>query len=341
MGDFIQVTASAPGKVILFGEHAVVYGKPAIAVAVNRLAHVKITERTDPRIYVEIVGLKVKAYLNLENETIKILDNQPNNTGLLRYVLNALKIIHARVQSTINTESTLNTGLDVTVEIEMPVGSGLGSSAAVTVATLAAAGRYHEVNLEVDEIASLAHQVELEVQGGAASSIDTTLSTYGGAIYLSRDAEKLVKLPLTWEMPLVIGHTQREGNTGELVGSVRRKKESYPSIINPLLQSIEEVTEEARKALLKRDDKKLGDLMNINHGLLDALGVNTLALSRMVYLARQKGALGSKITGGGGGGSIVAYCPGKIDEVVNELQMVEQAFPVKLSGEGVRCNLIE
>ncbi len=338
MGDFIQVTASAPGKVILFGEHAVVYGKPAIAVAVNRLTHVKITERTDPQICVEIVGLKVKAYLNLENETIKILDNQ-SNTGLLRYVLKALKIIHARAQSTISTESTLNTGLDVTVEIEMPVGSGLGSSAAVTVATLAAAGRYHAVNLEVDEIASLAHQVELEVQG-AASPIDTTLSTYGGAIYLSRDAEKLVKLPLNWEMPLVIGHTQREGNTGKLVGSVHRKKESYPSIINPLLQSIEEVTEEARKALLEKDDKKLGDLMNINHGLLDALGVNTPALSRMVYLARQKGALGSKITGAGGGGSIIAYCPGKIDEVVNELQMIEQAFPVKLSGEGVRCNLI-
>lgn len=272
----------------------------------------------------------VRGYLNLENETINSSDNQPE-TGILKYVLKALKIINPETGST---------GLDVTVNIEMPVASGLGSSAAVTVATLAAAGRYHELNLKVEEIASLAHQVELEVQG-AASPIDTTLSTYGGAIYLSPDAQELVQLPLDWDIPLVIGHTRREGNTAELIESVRIKIESYPSIIDLIFQSIEQVTEEARKALLDRDEKKLGELMNINHGLLDALGVNTPALSHMVYLARHRGALGSKITGAGGGGSIIAYCPGKVDQVLRELQKAEKAFPVKLSNEGVTYNIVE
>ncbi len=327
----IQVTARAPGKVILFGEHAVVHGKPAIAVAVDRLAHVTLTGRTDSIIRAEISRLGVDGYLNLENETINTQGYQIE-VGLLKYVLKALKAVDHRTEP--------GTGLDVTVDIEMPVASGLGSSAAVTVATLAAASKYHQLNLKPKAISSLAHLVELEVQG-AASPIDTTLSTYGGVIYLSPDVQEIVRLPIDWDLPLVIGHTRRQGNTGELVESVRLKKESYPSVINPIFESIQEVTEEARNALLEKDENKLGELMNINHGLLDALGVNTPALSRMVYLARQKGALGSKITGAGGGGSIIAYCPEKMDEVISELQKEEQAFPVKLRHEGVTCNVIE
>jgi mevalonate kinase len=339
MGDLIQVTASAPGKVILFGEHAVVYGKPAIAVAVNRLAHVTLTDRTDSHVRAELNGLGVVGFLDLENETIESPGNQLSK-GMLKYILKALKVIKGRTEFNQSGTESIKTGLDVTVDIEMPVASGLGSSAAVTVATLAAAGKYHGLDLEAEEIASLAHQVELEVQG-AASPIDTTLSTHGGAIYLSRDARELVKLPIDWELPLVIAHTKREGNTGELVGSVRCKLETYPSIINPLLDSIEEVTDEAQRVLLSRDDKRLGELMNINHGLLDALGVNTQELSRMVYLARQSGALGSKITGAGGGGSIIAYCPGKMGEVLHELESVEQAFPVELYNKGVTCKVME
>ena len=326
----MQITASAPGKAILFGEHAVVYGKPAIAVAVNRFVHVNITERFDHQTYVEIPGLKIKGYLNLKDETINNFNQ--SKTGILKYILKSLQ----KIQN--ETHSPINTGLNVIVEIEIPVGSGLGSSAAVTVATLAAASKYYDLNLQPDRIATLAHQVELEVQG-AASPIDTTVSTYGGMIYLSQNPLKLVQLPVNWDLSLVIGHTQREGNTAELVNSVRIEKKKYPSIINPIFKSIQEVTEEARKVLIDKDEKKLGELMNINQGLLDALGINTPKLSEMIYLAREKGALGSKITGAGGGGSILAYCPGNLDEVLNALGKIEQAFPVQLSQEGVKIEI--
>lgn len=356
----MQVTASAPGKAILFGEHAVVYGKPAIAVAVNRFAHVNLSERSEDQvngisedqtvnftgrskdqtvnstrrskdqIYVEIPGLKVRGYLNLEDGNINSLNH--SETGILKYILKSLQIIQKE------TPFSLNMDLNVTVELEMPVGSGLGSSAAVTVATIAAASKYYGLNFPYDKIAALAHQVELEVQG-AASPIDTTLSTFGGMIYLSNNPQKIVQLPVNLELPLVIGHTIREGNTAELVESVRVKKENYPSIINPLLKSIQEITEEARKALMDKDEEKLGELMNINQGLLDALGINTEKLSQMIYLARENGALGSKITGAGGGGSIIAYCPEKLDEVLYALGSIEQAFPVELSQEGVKTKI--
>lgn len=322
----MQIRARAPGKAILFGEHSVVYGKPAIAVAINRFAQVEVGEGTDPETHVDVAPLGIEGYLDTEEETYRCHANQLE-TGIFKYVLKAL--------TTIEKETDHTTGLNVTVDIDIPIASGLGSSAAITVASLAAFARYHQIEFEKEEIAQLAHRVELDVQG-AASPIDTTLSTYGGAIYLSKDAEEVIQLPVDYNLPLVIGHTPREGNTAKLVKSVRIKKEKYPSIIDPVLKSMEELAAEARKTLLAKDEKRLGELMNINHGLLDALGVNTPELSRMVYLAREKGALGAKITGAGGGGSIIAYCPGKVDEVLHELEKIEQAFPAQISREGVK-----
>jgi mevalonate kinase len=325
----MQVIASAPGKAILFGEHAVVYGKPAIAVAIDKNARVKIRERMDSKIHVEVHGLGISEYLELENDVIQEKDN---NKGILDYISKSLVKVNQL------SELKKQNGLDITVDLEIPIGSGLGSSAAVTVATITALSFYYKLELKKDEIANYAHQVELDVQG-AASPIDTTLSTYGGVIYLSRNSGKITHLPLKWNPSLIIGYTERESNTGELVESVRIKKEIYPSIINPILDSIEQVTETAREAIIYENAEILGELMNINHGLLDALGVNTPELSRMVYLARKSGAIGSKITGAGGGGSIIAYSPNKIKEVLMELQRVENAFIIKLSSLGVQIEV--
>ncbi len=327
----MKITASAPGKVILFGEHAVVYGKPAIAVAVNRYVHIKMGERSDNRIHVQTPQLGVSGYLELEDETIKCENN--HKTGILSYILRSLIIIQNE------TGLKFEKGLEIVLELEIPIGAGLGSSAAVTVATLAAAFKYFKQEFNRDKIARLAHQVELEVQG-EASPIDTTLSTFGGAIYLSPETGEIIKLNLDWDIPLVIGHTRRESNTGELIKTVRSKKEKYPSLINPIFESMEQITLEAREALTRKDENELGELMNFNHGLLDALGVNTPVLSKMVYLARESGAKGSKITGAGGGGSIIAYCPGKKDEVLKQLKKEEKAFPIKISGDGCQVDEI-
>ncbi len=321
----MEINASAPGKAILFGEHAVVYGKPAIAVAINRRALVKIGERIDSKIHVEIHGLDITRYLETENDD---LQDKQFNTGILNYISKSLMKIN-------EISGSIQDGLDITINLEIPIGAGLGLSAAVTVATIAALSLYNKLELKQEEIATYAHQVELEVQG-AASPIDTTVSTYGGVIYMSPNAKRITQLPLNWHPSMIIGYTEREGNTGELVESVRIKKESYPSVINPILDSIEQLTETARDALICNDNEILGELMNINHGLLDALGVNTPELSRMVYLARRAGAIGSKITGAGGGGSIIAYTPNTLNEVLGELQRVENAFPIQLSSQGVK-----
>ena len=317
-----HVTASAPGKTILFGEHAVVYGKPAIAAAVDKRAYVTIQEREDKQTHVKINNLEISGFLNIEQGSIE-LDNGGNNEGILKYVLIALM------------KTGSKDGLEITINLDIPVGAGLGSSAAVTVATVQAASSFKDVKLTKEEIAKLAHQVELMVQG-SASPIDTILSTYGGIVYLSRDAEEIIKLDMDSEIPLVIGYTSKRGNTGKLVESVRLKMETAPQVMIPLFNSMEALTNGAREALTSGDQRMIGEFMNINHGLLDAIGVNTDELSKMVFVARKNGALGSKLTGAGGGGSMIAYCPGKVDEVIDNLNIFENAFKVKISTVGVR-----
>jgi mevalonate kinase len=328
----MTVTASAPGKTILFGEHAVVYGKPAIAVAVDKRARVTISEGTTDNIQLKIPDLEVYGIIDRENGSISQLtssgevEKNPGtfDAGIMKYIKSALFQ---------EPDTTPDHGLDVEVELEIPIGAGLGSSAAITVATLAAMARYQEQELTLENLAHTAHQVELEVQG-AASPLDTTVSTHGGFLYFTHQGGG-VKIKPALEMPLIVGYTSQPGNTGLLVKKVRKLCQAHPTIINPIMDIMEEVTNQARESITRGDQKQVGELMNINQGLLDSLGVNTVEISRLVYQARRAGAIGSKITGAGGGGSIIAYCPGKTREVLEELNTIENAFQVGISSTGV------
>jgi mevalonate kinase len=334
----MKVRASAPGKAILFGEHAVVYGKPAIAVAVDKRAIVTIQEGTEDKINVEIPQLDLYALINpyngnisekglISQKTIDKVDQSPApyEAGILEYIQKALFK---------DVNSVWDHGINVKIDLEIPIGAGLGSSAAITVATLAAAASYHESAFAPEKLAEMAHQVELEVQG-SASPLDTTVSTQGGFIYFTHHQGAL-KIKPALEMPLVVGYTAEPGNTGLLIKRVRKLCQNHPEIIKTLLDTMGKLTNQARDAIISGDQESLGELMNINQGLLDALGVNTLELSNLIYQARLAGATASKITGAGGGGSIIAYCPNKTQEVLIKLESVENAFPVNISSEGVK-----
>ena len=317
----MQVKASAPGKAILFGEHAVVYGKPAIAMAISKRACVDVLDCSSANnINVNIRDLGIKGCIDFDSGAI--MSDSPRK-GILKYILESIKKVHD------------GSGIDINIDVNMPIGGGLGSSAAVTVATIAAVSTYNEIDLKKEEIAKYAHEVELAVQK-SASPLDTTISTYGGLIYLETNAEDIVQLDIDYDIPVVIGYTDTRGDTGKLVEAVRIRRDIYPDIIDPVIDSIELITEEAREAILNDDKKRIGELMNINHGLLDALGVNTKELSNMVYTARNAGACGSKITGAGGGGSIIAYCPDGAGEVISAINEKESALKADISKEGVK-----
>ena len=219
--------------------------------------------------------------------------------GIIRYILNAMGKFHD------------HSPIDMDLSLNLPIGSGLGSSAAVTVATIAALHHFHGVEFNKETLAHEAHGVEEDVQG-IASPLDTLISTYGGLIYLSR--EKMVK-------------------------NVKTLKENYPELVDPIISTMGKIANEARVAIIKNDVDRMAELMNLNQGLLDSLGVNTFELSRMIYTARDNGALASKITGSGGGGSIISLCrEDNVDEVADAIDVEDRTIKIKFSQDGVLVN---
>lgn len=272
--------ASAPGKVILLGEHAVVFGKPAIALAIS----LRLRCRVEPSIEYTVNGLPADAR---------------NNS----YIMTAVE------------QRWKGSPLSIETSSEVPAGSGLGSSAAVTVATL---GAVAELNgrTSPEEVARDAFNVESLVQG-RASPIDTSISTHGRGIFISPERGP----GLLWEiqrdtrhwcihnidtprLPLVVGFTGIKKPTGPLVAKVKRYVDRN-SFAKEIIEDIGNLTLDGLKALKQGDLERLGRLMTRDHNLLAILGVSCPELQKLVDVSLPY-SYGAKLTGAGGGGSMVA-----------------------------------
>lgn len=289
----MKANYSAPGKVILFGEHAVVYGEPAMAVAV------------DKRTTCKVVQTKEETTVN----------GYPIDREYHSYILEALDCVE------------IESPLKIVTESDVPSGAGMGSSAAVTVATLAS---LHDIEGKVDEetIAREAFKVEWGVQG-SASPIDTSTSTHGNAVMLSKEKGEdflwnISKEGNEWnihhsdipDMQMVVGDTGVPAKTGPLVDKVRRFYMNN-NFAKQIVEEIGNIVVEGSKALSDGDLKKTGELMDRNHELLTILGVSHPKLERLVKGAR-KYSFGAKLTGAGGGGSMVAVTddPEKVADII-------------------------
>jgi mevalonate kinase len=253
-------TWSSPGKVFLFGEHAVVYGKPGIAMAIK------------PRVFVTVRNTK-----RPQRAKSPYIDGCFDAMGVLGSVY---------------------------INSQIPSSSGLGSSAAVTVATLSAINDEFSLHKTREEIADIAFEIEKKVQKGRASPTDTTVSMYGGIVLITGGSRR--RLP-PQNMHLVIGDSLVSHSTSKMVELVGELKKKHPRIVDPILDAIEGVSMSAIHHL--SNPKELGRYMDMNHALLEALGVGHPQLSKLVLAAREQGAFGAKITGAGGGGCMVALCP--------------------------------
>lgn len=274
------MAASAPGKLILYGEHAVVFGEPALSTAIN---------------------LRAEVYTRPHEQWLA--DGASIDEPRYRYVKAALRRANARGPLWIEIRSMI------------PSGAGLGSSAAVTVATL---GAVHAMDgtFDAHRIATEAFEVEHEVQG-RASPIDTSTATAGGALLVLREPEQDLlwsvqrdtrqwslhrcKLP---PLDFVVGYTGISAATGPLVAQVKERVDRDPEAAERV-REIGRITLEGVHALRRSDLAEAGRLMDRNHVLLNELGVGHPMLDRLVAAARPH-AHGAKLTGAGGGGSMVA-----------------------------------
>jgi mevalonate kinase len=322
----VGVTASAPAKTILFGEHFVVYGEPAIALAIDRRVQASVELRADNRIYIDSPDLGFSGFFIEESF-------QPERG--CQETQKKLEPVKVAIQRVLDRSERVS-GVSVEIRSAIPMAAGLGSSAAVAAAVVVAVSRLLDVELSREEVSRIVYEAERFVHG-TPSGIDPAISTHGGVLLFRKD-RGFTPLDVKQDLPLVIGDTGLERFTGELVAMVRKRRRRYPSIFDSIMKTGGEIALRAVEALETRDLRTLGELMNINHALLCAIGVSNEPLERLVFAARKAGALGAKLTGAGGGGCMIALClPEKTKPVREAIERAGgTAFLARKTGEGVR-----
>jgi mevalonate kinase len=321
------VIASAPAKVILLGEHFVVYGEPAIVLAIDRRAYAKVERRSDKRLYLHSVNLNLSGYFDNSNFKVEHGDFREAIMKFEPIKLAAEKVLEKYGEKI---------GLNIEINSTVPVAAGLGSSAAVVAAVTKAVGALLSVELSREEIFRITFQSERIVHG-SPSGIDPAISTFGGTLLFQMDTG-FRPLEVKTEVPLVIGDSGVERSTRAQVEKVREIKEKYPHIIEPMMRAARELVLRAVEALKNNDLETLGELMNINQALLYGLGVSDESLEWLISAARKAGALGAKLTGAGGGGCMIALTRSEgIERVVEAIQRAGgRSFIAKKTDEGVR-----
>jgi mevalonate kinase len=332
----MRVVASAPGKVTLFGEHAVVYGHPALVVAIERRVYAFAESREDNVIKISAKDLRVPGIVISYIGSEVVLET---DYGM---VLPAIAYINKAIELTSKYLGSRK-GVNIEIKSEMPVGAGLGTSAAVAISTIAAYAVANGHSLDKEEIARIGWEVEKEVQG-IASPMDTSITSLGGYLRIKygKGTVERARLNVGTELPLIIGYVEREAKTKDMVAMVRERLQRYPDIYGDIMKLIGQVVSRAEGSLLSGDLSELGFLMNLNHSLLDALGVSTRRLNELVNVARDSGAYGAKLTGAGGGGCVIALVPEKGEVVETAMRLHgSMVMRTKLGAEGVRIEQTE
>jgi mevalonate kinase len=276
------VEASAPGKIILIGEHAVVYGEPAIAVPVNGVRAIARIIR---------VADELSITSDQSHKTV-FPTNEPENP---LSVASALAIDFLRVPTP-----------HVTIEVEssIPVASGLGSGAAVSAAIIQVLAGFYDKEIDREDLSSLVYEVE-KIHHGSPSGIDNATICYQTPILFRRGSPPEV-IDAPENITFVIGDTGIASLTKLAVADVRRQYESEPDKYGGIFSQIGDLTSVALESIHQGDCDTLGLTMNSCHALLQQLDVSSRELDRLVEASRSAGALGAKMSGGGRGGNMVA-----------------------------------
>ena len=314
-----MVITSAPAKIILLGEHAAVYGIPVLSASVDLRTYANVEIRKDK-----------KFIINAEDIGIKNFEFDFSDLEKLKRNIKISLIVDA-IEKTENYLSEKK-GLTLDINSEIPVASGLGSSASLASALVLGISRELGHDLSLNEIANIAWNIE-HIVHKKSSGVDPFTVTYGGVVRYKKGKIKKLKIK---EYPVItLGNTKIAVNTGEVVKDVMSLKKRLPNIFSEWLKCVSLLIEEGQKCLEIGDLKRFGELMNINHGLLSAIGVSSSELDNLVWVARKKTSY-AKLSGKGRGGIIIA-----LGDAENEIKSSGgDVIKSKICDEGVsffRC----
>ena len=304
------------GKVILFGEHFVVHGVPGIVSAIDSSTDAEVKK----------IG-----------EGIKINDERKGSKGYAESKkLQQIESISRMLKSMGMSEST---SMSIWLGGNLPGFSGLGASAASCVAIARAISEEFNLMFPDNKINETSYEGE-KAYAGNPSGIDNTAATYGGLMYFQKNTlggpDSIIKLSIERPVEIVIGSTGKTANTKAMVEGVAMRKQINPKKYDPIFKRAEQLAIEGKKALAQYDLKKVGELMNENHALLQEIEVSSKELDLLVDIARKEGAVGAKLTGGGGGGCMTALTPTKELQEKVAAAIEKQGFEVLKTKIGVQ-----
>ncbi len=300
----------APSKVLLFGEHFVVAGKPALGLAVAKYAKVCV-EEGEGRVFSSQIGL--------------ISEGSAHR-----------RLFDALFES-FRERYGISPRVNLYVDSEVPMSSGMGSSASVAVAAALSMLRHYGVEYTKEDAQRLAHEAEKAVHY-KPSGVDTALATHGGLIYYKQGLLKRLSARLPQDAALLVVNTRVERITGAVVRDVLERYQRLGDAGALIYSAAEALVEHALRYIESGDLEKLGELMLVNHGLLWAMGASSRICDEVVYEMLEAGALGAKVSGAGRGGIVVGlYRAGDAERALAALSRKGfEAFVARPDYEGVR-----
>ncbi|MCS7145932.1 MAG: mevalonate kinase [Nitrososphaerota archaeon] len=310
----MAVTYSAPAKVILCGEHYVVYGGKAVACAIPMRAHATVSKRDDELISIESQDAKISATWKGEKLVKSSDQSAPSRLRPIKIMINKI------------SEMFGAKGFSVVIRSQIPRGMGLGSSASVSLAVASACLSAIGVEPKQSELFDIASIAESEIHY-RASGVDLAASLTGGFISYIR-GERPRPIPVGEKFNLILISTKKGRRTGAIVKQVSTLREQFINVFDKLRSVNDEVAAEMEVALTNLRFERIGALFTIQHNLLKTIGVSNKALDDAVDVALRAGALGAKLTGAGGGGCVIAVAPqNRVKEVA---KAVSSKYPVHI-----------
>lgn len=317
-----MIKVSAPGKLMLFGEHAVVYNRPCIVTSVDHRMSVFLKKRKDKKISLNAPDIDLKNFLVPVGDFRKPLPKKA------KFVLKAISNFFEKYK--------VKSGLEIETRSEFSHKIGLGSSSAVVVSTIKGLRELFRIKMKNKELFDLSYKTILDVQG-VGSGFDIAAAIHGEVLFFIT-AGKVIKPIVVRELPIVIGYTGIKADTPTLVKMVSERLSRNPQKINKVFDEIKKIVNLAKLEIEKSNWEKVGHLMNLNQELLRELGVSSSKLESLIEAALRGGAFGAKLSGAGGGDCMIAITERKnLDNVKDSIKKAGgQIVEVKVPAKGVR-----
>ena len=320
-----KINVSAPGKLMLMGEHAVVYNHPCIVTTV------------DQRIYLG-AELLVSLEFQLDAEDVGVIGYKKSISDLGKgKIPKGAKFVEIAVKN-VYKEYSLKSGLKISTKSDFSSSFGFGSSSASTVCVIKTISELFGLKLSEKDIFDISYKTVLEIQG-KGSGFDIAASVYGGTLYFRTGGKVIEKLEVS-SLPLIVGYSGVKADTVTLIEKVRKSFEGKQDYLDRVYTEIDKLVEKGKKTLVNTDWEDFGILMNKNQELLNELGVSIEKLDNMIDASINAGAFGAKLSGAGGGDCMIALSDQKKIENIKKaiVDVGGEIIDIKTGAEGVRID---